>query len=58
MFENVSSSRHVYNVVDDEFAEGCKQVSPLVESLDLVGLILLVSLCRHKESRDVKGGKY
>lgn len=50
VFEDVSSSRHVYNVVDDEFTESCKQVSPLMESLDLVGFILLISLCRHKDS--------
>lgn len=48
VFENVCSSRHVHNIVDDEFAESCEQVSPLVESLNLVGLVLLISLYRHK----------
>lgn len=48
VFEDVSSSGHVYNVVDDEFAESCEQVPPLVQGLDLVGFVLLVSLCRRK----------
>lgn len=48
VFENICSSGHIYNVVDDEFAESCEQVSPLVESLDLVGLVLLISLYSHQ----------
>ena len=46
MFEDVGRSGHVHDVKDDEFAESCEQVSPLVKSLDLVGFILLVALCR------------
>lgn len=46
VFEDVCSSGHVHDVVDDEFAESSEQVSPLVQRLDLVGLVLLVSLCR------------
>lgn len=44
MFEDVGCGGHVHDVVDDEFAESREQVSPFVESLDLVGLVLLVSL--------------
>ncbi len=50
MFKDVGSSRHVYDVVDDEFAESRKQISPFVESLDLVGLVLLVSLYRQRKT--------
>lgn len=46
VFEDIGGSRHVYDVVDDEFAERRQQVSSFVESLDLVGFILLVALCR------------
>lgn len=46
VFEDVCSSGHVHDVVDDEFAESSEQVPPLVQRLDLVGLVLLVSLCR------------
>lgn len=49
VFEDVSSSGHVHDVVDDEFAESREQISPFVESLDLVGLILLVSLYRQRK---------
>lgn len=44
VFEDVGSSRHVHDIVDDEFAESRKQISPFVESLNLVGLVFLVSL--------------
>lgn len=49
VFEDVSSSRHIYDVIDDEFAESCKQISPLMESLNLVGLVLFISLCTHRK---------
>lgn len=48
VFKDVSSSRHVHDVIDDEFAESRKQIPPLMERLDLVGLVLLVSLFAHK----------
>lgn len=54
VFEDICSSGHVYNVVNDEFTESSKQVSPLVESLDLVGLILLVSLYEWKSRENVE----
>ncbi len=58
MFEDVSSSRHVYDVVDDEFAESCEQISPFVQSLNFVGFVLFVSLCRQtdgdEEEEDIK----
>lgn len=54
VFEDVGSSRHVHDVVDDEFAESCEQISPFVQSLDLVGLVLLISLYRQSD-REVKG---
>lgn len=54
VFENICSSGHVYDIIDDEFAESCEQVSPFVESLDLVGLVLLVSLYRHKYKSEAK----
>ena len=54
MFEDVSGSGHVYNIVDDEFTESCEQVSPLVESLDFVGFVLLVSLYRQKRRVNTK----
>lgn len=44
VLEDVSSSRHVNDVIDDEFAESCKQISPFVKSLNLIGFIFLVSL--------------
>lgn len=49
VFEDVGSSGHVHDVVDYEFAESREQISPFVESLDLVGLVFLVSLWRQKE---------
>lgn len=49
VFEDIGSSGHVYDVVDDEFAESCEQVSPFVKSLNLVGFILLVSLYRQRK---------
>lgn len=44
LFEDVSSSRHIHNVVDDKFAEGGQQIPPLMKSLDLIGFILFVTL--------------
>ena len=44
VFEDVGGSGHVYDVVDDEFAEGRQQVPPLVQRLDLVRLLLSRSL--------------
>lgn len=54
VFEDVSSSSHIYNVVDNEFAESCKQISPFVESLNLVGFILLISLYRQRKYNQMK----
>lgn len=54
VFEDVSSSRHIYDVVDDEFAESCKQISPFVESLNLVGFVLLISLYRQDKYNQMK----
>lgn len=44
VFEDVGGSRHVHNVIDDEFAESGEQVPPLMKSFDLVGLVLLIAL--------------
>lgn len=53
VFEDVGSSGHVHDVVDDELAESCEQISPFVESLDLVGFVLLVSLWGEKKRRKI-----
>lgn len=45
VLEDVSCGAHIYNVKDDELAEGGQQIPPLVQSFDLVGLVLLVALC-------------
>lgn len=43
LFEDVSSSRHIHNVVDDKFAEGGQQIPPLMKSLNLIGFILFIT---------------
>lgn len=50
VFEDVGSSWHVHNVIDNELAESRQQISPLVQRLNLVGFILLVSLYRQKKT--------
>lgn len=50
MLEDVSSSRHVDDVVDDEFTESRQQISPFVQSFDLVGFVFFVSLYRRREA--------
>lgn len=57
MFEDVRSGGHVHNVVDDELAEGRQQVPPLVERLDLVGLVLLVSFYGRTEGGGARAGR-
>lgn len=50
VLEDIGGSRHVDYIVDDEFTESCEQVSPFVQSLNLVGFVFFVSLCRHREA--------
>lgn len=52
VFEDIGSSWHVHDVVDDEFAERRQQVSSFVESLDLVGFVLLVALYGQRRGSD------
>lgn len=58
MFEDVGSSWHVHNVIDNKLAESRQQISPLVQRLNLVGFILLVSLYRQKKTSNELSGSF
>ena len=57
VFEDVCRSGHVHDVVDDELAEGCQQVPPLMERFNLIGLVLLISLCSDRHTRGDREGE-
>lgn len=50
MLEDISSGRHVDDVVDDEFTESCQQIPPFVQGFDLVGFVFLISLYRRRQA--------
>lgn len=50
VLEDISSSRHIDNVVDDEFTESCQQISPFVQGFNFVGFVFLVSLYRRRKA--------
>lgn len=44
LLEDVSSSLHLNHTVDNEFAVGSQQVSPLVQSFNFHGLVVLLPI--------------
>jgi len=44
LFEDVGARLHVHHAEDDQFAVGGEEVSPLVQSFDLQGLVVLLPI--------------
>lgn len=51
LLEDVSSGLHFNHTVDDELAVGSQQVSPLVQSFDLHGLVVLLPVWRRQSGK-------